>query len=132
MRTGDLGRFDPEGRLHLTGRLKDLIITGGLNVAPRDIEAVACRHPAVAAAAVIGMPHERWGETPVVIAVPAGRNSLSADDLLRFCRRELSGYRRPTAAAVAESLPVTGIGKVDKAGLRRRVASGEVELVRHG
>ncbi len=130
IRTGDLGHFDEAGRLMLTGRLKDLIITGGFNVAPAEIEAAACLHPKVAAAAVVGVPDERWGETPVVVGVPAQGNSLTASDLLQHCRAVLNGYKRPSGAAIVPSLPVTGIGKSAKARLRQSIVRGEVEVVR--
>ena len=93
IRTGDLGRIDERGRVFLTGRLKDLIIGGGLNIAPAEIEAVACEHPGVQAV-VVGIPDERWGETPVVVAIPARGNGLAADDVLQHCRRELTSFKR--------------------------------------
>jgi len=130
MRTGDLAVIDERGHLRLTGRLKDLIISGGLNISPAEIEAVACRHPLVSAAAVVGVPDARWGETPVVVAVAADGAGVSAADVLGFCRAELSGFKRPTGAAVMDSLPLTGIGKSSKAEILRRVLEGEVELVR--
>lgn len=130
MRTGDLGRLDERGRLFLTGRLKDLIISGGLNIAPAEIEAVACRYPGVISAAVVGIPDERWGETPVVVAVPAPGNGLVARDLLEHCRRELASFKRPSAAGVVQALPSTGIGKSAKAVIRRQILDGEIELVR--
>ena len=132
IRTGDLGRFDEAGRLKLTGRLKDLIISGGMNIAPAEIEAAACRHPLVAAAAAVGLPDARWGETPVIVAVPRHGNSLTPSDLLAHCRAELSGHKRPSAAAVIERLPVTGIGKSAKSELRHAIVEGELEIVRAG
>ncbi|MGE0065751.1 MAG: class I adenylate-forming enzyme family protein [Solirubrobacterales bacterium] len=131
MRTGDLGRVDEEGRVFLTGRLKDLIISGGLNIAPAEIEAVACRHPAVSAAAVVGIPDQRWGETPVVVAVAAaGSNGLDAGALLSHCREELSSFKRPSGAAVIDAMPSIGIGKSDKGLIRKQILDGEIELVR--
>lgn len=131
MRTGDLGRIDAEGRVFLTGRLKDLIISGGLNIAPAEIEAVACRHPGVSAAAVVGIPDQRWGETPVVVAVAAaGSNGLDADALLTHCREELRSFKRPSAAALIDSMPSIGIGKSDKKLIRKQILDGEIELVR--
>ncbi len=132
IRTGDLAYLDDDGLLHLKGRLKDLIISGGMNIAPAEIERVACRHPRVATAAVVGVPHDRWGETPVVVAVPAAGNTLTPADVLDFCRTELAGYKRPTAAALVDSLPQTGIGKIAKGVLRERVLSGEIPVVRAG
>ncbi len=132
IRTGDLAYLDDSGLLHLKGRLKDLIISGGMSIAPAEIELTACRHPRVATAAVVGVPHPRWGETPVVVAVPAAGNTLTPADVLDFCRTELSGYKRPTAAALVDSLPQTGIGKIAKGVVRERVLSGEIQVVRAG
>ena len=132
IRTGDLGRLDDQGRLRLTGRLKDLIISGGFNIAPAEIETAACRHPLVAAAAAVGIPDDRWGETPVIVAVPAHGNSLTAAELLRHCRSNLTSYKRPSAAAIVDRLPVTGIGKSAKAELRADILGGKVHLVRAG
>jgi acyl-CoA synthetase (AMP-forming)/AMP-acid ligase II len=129
MRTGDLGRVGPDGQVRLTGRLKDLIISGGLNIAPAEIEAVACRHPDVAAAAVVGVPDARWGETPIIIAVPTGGSTLTPADLLEHCRSHLAGYKRPSAAAIVAALPQTGIGKSAKGALRDAIVRGELELV---
>jgi acyl-CoA synthetase (AMP-forming)/AMP-acid ligase II len=130
-KTGDLGRIDERGRVYLTGRLKDLIITGGLNVAPAEIEAVACHHPGVGSAAVVGIPDARWGETPVVVGVARdGNGGLTADALLQHCRQGLKGFKRPSAAAVVESLPSTGIGKIAKNLLRDQIVRGEIALVR--
>jgi acyl-CoA synthetase (AMP-forming)/AMP-acid ligase II len=132
LRTGDLARIDERGLVFLTGRLKDVIISGGLNVSPAEIEAVACRHPQVAMAAVVGIPDARWGETPVVVAVPLPGNDLTAAEVLRHCRSELVGFKRPSAAALVESLPLTGIGKSAKAELRRRLLAGTIEVVDAG
>jgi acyl-CoA synthetase (AMP-forming)/AMP-acid ligase II len=130
IRTGDLGELDEDGALSLTGRLKDLIITGGLNVAPAEVEAAACRHPAVASAVVVGIPDPKWGETPVVVAVPMSGTPLQPGDLLNFCRTELSGFKRPSGAALVDRLPLTGIGKSAKSVVRDRILNGEITLVR--
>jgi acyl-CoA synthetase (AMP-forming)/AMP-acid ligase II len=130
IRTGDLGRIDERGRVFLTGRLKDLIISGGLNVAPAEIEAVACEHPGVLTAVVVGIPDDRWGETPVVVAVPARDNGVAASDVLHHCRRALTSFKRPSAAALVDVLPATGIGKSAKAVIRQRILDGEIALVR--
>ena len=130
IRTGDLGRIDERGRVFLTGRLKDLIISGGLNVAPAEIEAVACEHPGILTAVVVGIPDDRWGETPVVVAVPARGNGVAARDILHHCRRELTSFKRPSAAALVDVLPATGIGKSAKSVIRQRILDGEIALVR--
>jgi acyl-CoA synthetase (AMP-forming)/AMP-acid ligase II len=128
--TGDIGRLDEDGALYLTGRLKDLIISGGLNIAPAEIEAVACTHPQIAAAAVVGIPDDRWGETPVIVAVAARGETVTPEEVLRHCRAHLIGYKRPSAAVVVPSLPVTGIGKSAKNELRQAILGGDLALVR--
>ena len=130
LKTGDLGRIDERGWLYLTGRLKDIIISGGLNVAPAEIEAFACHHPAVGAAAVVGIPDERWGETPVVIGVARNGSPLTPAALLDHCRQGLKGFKRPSAAAVIDVLPSTGIGKIAKQSLRDQIINGEISIVR--
>jgi len=130
IKTGDLGRIDDRGWVYLTGRLKDLIISGGLNVAPAEIEAIACHHPSVGAAAVVGIPDARWGETPVVIGVARDGAGLTPDALLTHCRQGLKGFKRPSAAAVVDVLPSTGIGKIAKNLLRDQIVRGEIALVR--
>jgi len=129
IKTGDLGRIDERGWVYLTGRLKDLIITGGLNVAPAEIEAIACHHPQVGAAAVVGIPDPRWGETPVVVGVARDATGLTPDVLLSHCRQSLKGFKRPSAAAVVDILPSTGIGKIAKNLLRDQIVRGEIALV---
>jgi len=132
MRTGDLGRFDEYGHLVLTGRIKDLIISGGMNIPPTEIEAVAATHPAVASAMAVGIPDARWGETPIVIAVPKRGASLTPAELLAYCRERLASYKRPTGAALVDRFPMTGIGKSSKAALRDEILNGAVEIVRAG
>ena len=128
MRTGDLGRFDDEGRLHLTGRIKDLIISGGLNIAPAEIEAVAAQHDAVATAVVVGIPDARWGETPVLVALAKPGRTADPRELLAFCRGRLASFKRPRFAVVVDELPQTGIGKSSKAAIRERIMRGDLEL----
>ncbi|MFI9837507.1 class I adenylate-forming enzyme family protein [Nonomuraea sp. NPDC051941] len=130
MRTGDLGRIDERGMVFLTGRSKDIIISGGINIAPVEIEAVAAQHPAVERAIVVGVPSDRWGETPVVVAVPRRGSALTADDLLAHCRSLLTSYKRPTGAGLIDILPTTGIGKAAKDAVRKMIADGEITLVR--
>ena len=111
-RTGDSGRIDPlDGSLELTGRLKDLIITGGMNVYPREVEIALEASPAVARAAVVGVPSERWGEEVVAAVVPATA-SLDADELGVFVRARLAPYKCPKRIAVVEELPTNAMGKV--------------------
>ena len=130
MRTGDLGRVDERGFIHLTGRLKDIIISGGINIAPREIEDVASSCPGVESAIVIGIPSATWGETPIVIGVPRRGHPLTPEELLAHCRQGLSGYKRPTGAGLVDRIPTTGIGKAAKDLIRQMILNGEIRLVR--
>jgi len=116
LHTGDLGRMDEDGFVYITGRLKEIIITGGENVSPEEIEAVLARHPAVAEVAVFGAPHERWGEQ--VTAAVIARGPLSCDELREFARPHLAGFKLPRELVVVDALPKTSAGKVKRRELR--------------
>ena len=116
-RTGDLGRVDPAGGfLSITGRSKEIIITGGLNVYPREVELALEAHPGVDAAAVVGVPSERWGEEVVAFVVASG--SLEADDLDAFVRGRLAAYKCPKRVLPIDELPTNAMGKLDRSRLR--------------
>jgi malonyl-CoA/methylmalonyl-CoA synthetase len=119
-RTGDLGQFSADGYLTIVGRSKDLIITGGLNVYPREVELVLDALPGVAESAVIGVPHPDFGEAVVAVVVPATEPAPSADALLAAARRQLAGYKTPKRVFFAPALPRNALGKVRKAELRER------------
>ena len=130
IRTGDLGRFDAQGFLILMDRSKDLIISGGHNVFPSDIEAVLCTHPAVEEAAVFGVPSEQWGESPVaavtlrvggVVGV-GGVDNISAPALAAWVNERVSKLQRLQHVLLVEALPRNAIGKVDKRALRAACA----------
>lgn len=114
LRTGDLGSFDAEGYLTITGRTKELIISGGMNVFPSEVETVLERHAAVRHASVFGLPHPRWGEA--VVAVVELHDDAEADqnELVSFCRAHLAGHKKPLRVWFADSLPRTASGKVQK------------------
>ena len=116
--SGDLARFDEEGYLWLVDRKKDLIVSGGENVYPAEVERVLLDHPAVAQAAVIGAPHPRWVETPIAFVVPSGRVELSEAELKAHCGQYLAGYKKPSAVIMVEELPRNAGGKVLKRRLR--------------
>lgn len=109
--TGDLARSDANGFLTITGRLKELIIRGGQNIAPAEIEEAAAGFPGLLDCAVAGAPHEHLGEVPVIYVVPRDRG-FDADALLDHCRERLSSYKVPTAVHVVDSIPRTGSGKI--------------------
>ncbi len=110
LHTGDLGRLDGQGRLHVEGRLKELIVTGGENVAPLEVEQVLLAHPAVADAAVAGRPDPEWGEAIVAFVVP--REPVDPDELRAWCRDRLQPHKVPKRIEFAESLPRTPGGKL--------------------
>jgi long-chain acyl-CoA synthetase len=119
---GDLAVRDPRGYLRLVGRKSDMVISGGMNVYPAEIEAVLAAHPAIRESAVVGVPDERWGESLVafVVAKP-GKKMPSASALVAFCKRSLAGYKVPRRFEKAASLPRNPTGKVLKADLRSRI-----------
>ena len=117
-RTGDAGRLDDDGYLYIEDRVKDMVITGGENVYPAEVESVLMSHPSVADAAVIGVPDERWGETVKAIVVPAPGVTADADELIAWCRERLAGYKCPTSVDWAEMLPRNPSGKILKRELR--------------
>lgn len=123
IRTGDVGRFDADGFLVLVDRKKDMVISGGFNIYPGDLEAVAREHPAVAEVAVVGVPSERWGETPVAFVVAKDDARLDTAEVLAWCNERLGRMQRLSAVELVESLPRSGIGKVLKRELRARYIS---------
>lgn len=120
LRTGDIGEFDEEGYLYIRGREKDMIISGGFNIYPIDIEEVLRRHPCIADAAVVGMPHPKWGETPVAWVVL--REDAEASDLLAWANEQLSRLQRLHQVTIHEGdFPRNALGKVLKNDLRDRL-----------
>lgn len=121
IRHGDVARFDADGFLILMDRKKDLIISGGFNVYPSDLEAVLAQHPAVADCAVIGVPSEQWGETPVGFYVPHTGVDASVDEILAATNAKLGKTQRLSALHAVDELPRSAIGKVLKRELRDRL-----------
>ena len=116
IRTGDVGRFDEEGFLTLMDRKKDMIISGGFNIYPSDLEAVLVQHPAVVEAAVVGVPSDAWGETPV--AFVAVRGDTDAEAIKTFVNGQVGKTQRLADVRMVDSLPRSHIGKVLKRELR--------------
>jgi fatty-acyl-CoA synthase len=127
LHTGDAGRIDGEGYLFVEDRIKDLIVSGGENVYPRTVEDVLHGHPAIAEAAVIGVPDERWGEA--VKAVVVVRAECSEDELIAHCRTRLGGFERPRSIDFVAELPRTATGKVLKRVLREPYWTGRARRV---
>ena len=110
LHTGDLGRLDGDGRLHVEGRLKDLIVTGGENVAPLEVEQALLSHPAVADAAVVGRPDPEWGEA--IAALVVLREPASEDELRSWCRGRLASHKVPKRIEIVDALPRSAAGKL--------------------
>jgi acyl-CoA synthetase (AMP-forming)/AMP-acid ligase II len=124
LHTGDIGRIDPDGLLTVVDRLKDVIVSGGENVASREVEDVLHRHPDVADVAVIGLPDERWGEQVVAVVVTRDGEALDEHELLAMCREHLAGFKAPRAVFCRDALPRNAAGKVLKQQLRAELARG--------
>ncbi len=123
LHTGDIGVFDDDGFLTLVDRSKDVIISGGSNIYPREVEEVLLAHPLVREAAVLGRPSLEWGEEVVAFVVPAADAQVSAADLDAHCLAALSRFKRPKAYVLAEALPKNANGKVLKSALRANLPS---------
>jgi long-chain acyl-CoA synthetase len=123
LRTGDGGYLDESGYLFLTDRVKDMIVSGGENVYPIEVEEVLSRHPAVAEAAVVGVPDERWGETVKAFVVLRPGHASTAEELEAFARERLAGYKLPRRFEFVDDFPRTASGKVLKRELRAAPAA---------
>jgi malonyl-CoA/methylmalonyl-CoA synthetase len=122
-RTGDLGFREPDGYITLCGRSKDLIISGGLNIYPPEVERVLVEHPAVQACAVIGCPDREWGERVTAVVVLDKPGAASGSDLIAFCRERLAAYKSPKVVVFKNDLPRNTMGKVQKGELRKEICS---------
>ncbi len=124
LRTGDIGRFDAQGRLHILDRRHDMIISGGSNIYPREVEDVLTRHPAVSEAIVFGLPDPEWGENVAsAIVLREGCADVDADALIAFCRDQLGSFKKPKRIEFVTELPKNAYGKVLRRDLRDRFNS---------
>ncbi|SES46726.1 fatty-acyl-CoA synthase [Streptomyces sp. yr375] len=120
LRTGDVGFLDADGRVHVVDRRKDMVITGGENVSPAEVEQVLGQCPAVRDIAVFGIPHARWGETVAAAVRPARGQTVSAASLRAYADGLLARYKQPTVVHIVDEIPRTATGKTDKPALRER------------
>ena len=120
-KTGDLGYLEVDGYLTLCGRSKDLIISGGLNIYPPEVERVLIEHSAVHECAVIGCPDPEWGEKVIGVVVPKKDAALTGEELIRYCRERLAPYKSPKSIVFREHLPRNAMGKVQKSILRKDI-----------
>ena len=118
LRTGDAAFMDSDGYFYIHDRYKDMIVSGGENIYPTEVENVLYEHPAVSETAVIGVPHPRWGETPEAVVVVRSGEQLDADGLIAFARDRLAHYKCPTSVRVVDSMPRSASGKILKRELR--------------
>ena len=123
-RTGDVGHRDGDGYVTIADRLKDVIISGGENVYPAEVEAVLADHPAIADVAVVGRADERWGETPVAVVIAAPGSAVTIEELRSWCDGRMARFKQPTAVLVVDDLPRTALGKVRKHELRSQLEAG--------
>jgi long-chain acyl-CoA synthetase len=119
LRTGDAAYQDAEGYVYMFDRFKDMIISGGENIYPAEVENVMNGHPAVKEVGVIGVPHQRWGETPMAVVVLRAGQSAEPTDLISFTRDRLAHYKCPTSVVIANELPRNASGKLLKRELRK-------------
>ncbi len=121
LHTGDIGYLDEDGYLFIVDRKKDLIIRGGFNVYPRDVEDALLEHPGVAAAGVVGRPDERHGEEVVAFVSLRTPGELSEDELIAWARQRIGGYKYPREVHIVDAIPLTAVGKLDRKALRGRL-----------
>jgi acyl-CoA synthetase (AMP-forming)/AMP-acid ligase II len=129
MHTGDAGTMDAEGYIYIQDRVKDMIVSGGENVYPRAVEDVLFQHPAVADAAVIGVPDDQWGETVKALVVLKDGATATAEEIMDFCRGRLGGFQRPRSVDFVGVLPRNPSGKVLKRELREPYWAGHKRRV---
>ena len=127
--TGDMARRDADGYLYIVDRSKDMIISGGFNVYPREVEDVLSTHPAVASAAVVGVPDEKWGEAVRALVVLRAGASVHEEELKALVRDKKGAVYTPKAIDFVDALPVTGLGKLDKKAIRAKYWQGQTRSV---
>jgi long-chain acyl-CoA synthetase len=118
LHTGDIGTFDEDGYIYITDRVKDMIIRGGFNVYPREVEEVMMTHPDVSLAAVIGVPHESHGEEVKAFIILKEGTGTSEDEIIAWCKENMAAYKYPRIVEIREALPMTATGKILKRELR--------------
>lgn len=119
LKSGDIGRVDDDGFLYILDRKKDMILSGGFNIFPKDIEEIVGAHPGVSDVTVIGVPHDKWGETPLALVIPSPGDPLDADELLDWANQRLAKTQRLAGIELREAFPRNALGKVIKRELRQ-------------
>jgi len=121
LHTGDLGKFDEDGFLYIVDRKDDMIISGGVNIYPREVEEVLYQHPSVLEASVIGVPHDYWGEAVKAIIVLKEGTTASEEEIIKFCGEHLAGYKKPKSVDFWKELPKSPQGKILKKSIREHI-----------
>jgi acyl-CoA synthetase (AMP-forming)/AMP-acid ligase II len=130
VKTGDIGRLDANGYLYMLDRVDDMVISGGFNIYPAELENVIAAHPAVIEVAVFGIPHERWGETPCAVVCVKPGVAVSESDIVELCSSRLGNYKRPGKVVLrSEPLPKTPVGKIRRKELREPFWVGHARRV---
>jgi acyl-CoA synthetase (AMP-forming)/AMP-acid ligase II len=120
LHTGDMGRYDERGFVYIVDRKKDMIVSGGENIYPREVEEILYQHPAVKEATVIGVPDSYWVERVHALVVLKEGPSVTSDELIDFCKKRIARYKAPKSVEFVESLPKTPSGKILKRELRQK------------
>ena len=128
-RSGDLARVDSDGLMTLQDRRRDLVISGGLNIYPSEVERVLAGHPAVDQVAVVGAPDPEWGESVVAFVVASAGAPVTTDDLIAWSRPRLASYKKPRRIVFVTELPIGPTGKVLKRDLRKELWRGQERQV---
>jgi acyl-CoA synthetase (AMP-forming)/AMP-acid ligase II len=130
VKTGDVGYLDANGYLYMIDRVGDMIVSGGFNIYPAELENVLSDHPDVVEVAVFGIPHERWGETPCAVCSVKPGGTVTEAELVRLCEERLGNYKRPGKVVLrTEPLPKTPVGKIKRKELREPFWAGRTRRV---
>ena len=129
LKTGDAGYLDEDGYLYIHDRVKDMIVSGGENIYPAEVENCLMSHPDIADVAVIGVPDERWGETVKAVVVRRSGTTVEAPDVIAFARERLAHFKCPTSVEFVESLPRNPSGKILKRALREPYWEGRARRI---
>jgi fatty-acyl-CoA synthase len=129
IRTRDIGRFDAEGFLYLVDRTSDMIVSGGYNVYPREVEDVLAAHPSVREVVVVGLPHEIWGEAVTAFVVVRDCSSVTSAELVEFARASLAGYKSPKEVRFIDAIPRSAVGKLLRRAIRDPFWAGRERAV---
>ena len=128
-RTGDIGAFSKDGFLRITDRKKDMIISGGSNIYPREIEEIISQHPTVFEVAVIGVPDDTWGEAVKALVVTRPEMQTTESEIMEYCKGRLAAYKKPKSVEFLSELPKNAYGKILKGELRVRCWHGRARKI---